>query len=72
MRTEQEVSDYNSICPPCLHKAVCKAVIKLKHKAYDNTKGDYYPNIRSYDQMPCADQTYGYMEINCSNLYENE
>ena len=54
MPTEQEVSDYHSIRPPCSHKAVCKPLIKLKHKASDNSKGDYYPNTRSYDQMPCA------------------
>ena len=64
MPTKHEVSDYHSIRPPCLHKAVYKAVVKLKHKAYDNSKGDYYPNIRSYDQMPCATQTYGY-RIRC-------
>ena len=64
MPIKQKISDYHSIRPSCLHKVVCKAVIKLQHKAYDNSKGDYYPNIRSYDQMPCATQTYGY-RIRC-------
>lgn len=64
MHTKQEVSDYHSIQSPCLQKAVCKAVIKLNHRTYDNSSGDYYPNIRSYDQMPCATQTYGY-KIRC-------
>ena len=61
MPTKQEVSDYHGIQPSCLHKAVCKAVFKLKHKAYDNSRGDYHPNIRSYD--PCATKTHGYKFI---------
>ena len=61
--TKKEVSDYHGIQPSCLHKAVCKAVFKLKHKTYDNSRGDYHPNIRSYDQIPCATQTHGYKFI---------
>ena len=38
MPTKREASDYHSIQSPCLHKAVCKAVIKLKHKAYDYSR----------------------------------
>ena len=43
--TKQGVSDYHSIQTPCLHKVVYKAVIKLKRKAYDNSMGDYYPEL---------------------------
>ena len=65
---KHDVSDYHSFQPPYLYKAACKSVVNLKHTAYDNSRGDYYPNIGFHNHMSNATQTYGYL-IRCWKRY---
>ena len=61
---KQPSSDYHSIQSPLLFKGDCSAVRNLKRRAYDNSRGDYSPNISSYIHMPRVNQTCGYL-IRC-------
>ena len=42
---KQEFSCYPSSQPSVLLKTAHKAVVNLKHRIHDNSRGDYYPNI---------------------------
>ena len=60
----QPSSDSHIMLSPWSIQAVCKAVRNLKRRAYDNSRGDYSPNISSYIHMPRVNQTCGYL-IRC-------
>lgn len=61
---KQPSSDSHIIQSPCSFKVVCRGVRNRRGRAYDNSRGDYYPNISSYSHMPSAKQTRGYL-IRC-------
>ena len=56
---KQPSSDYHSIQSPLLFKGDCRAVRNLKCRAYDNSRGDYSPNISLNIHMPMSSQTCG-------------
>ena len=67
MSVKQEFSCYPSFQPPVLLKTAYKAVVNLKHRIHDNSRGDYYPNIELLLCMvmwSCIKQTRGYV-IKC-------
>ena len=67
MPVKQEFSCYPSFQPSVLYKTAYKAVINLKHRTHDNSRGDYYPNIELLLCMvmwSCIKQTRGYV-IGC-------
>ena len=64
---KQKFSCYPSFQPSVLLKTAYKAVVNLKYRIHDNSRGDYYPNIELLLCMvmwPCIKQTRGYV-IRC-------
>ena len=67
MPVKQEFSCYPSFQLSVLFKTAYKAVVNLKHRIHDNSRGDYYPNIELLPCMVmwfCIKQTRGYV-IRC-------
>ena len=46
MPVKQEFSCYPSFQPSVLFKTAYKAMVNLKHRIYDNSRGDYYPMLK--------------------------
>ena len=67
MPVKQEFSCYPSFQPSVLLKTAYKAVVNLKRRIHDNSRGDYYPNIELLLCMvmwSCIKPTRGYV-IRC-------
>ena len=67
MPVKQVFSCYPSFQPSVLYKTAYKAVVNLKHRIHDNSRGDYYPNIELLPCMvmwSCIKHTRGYV-IRC-------
>ena len=45
MPVKQVFSCYTNFLQSVLYKTVYKAVVNLKHRIHENSRGDYYPNI---------------------------
>ena len=67
MPVKKEFSCYPSFQPSVLFKTAYKAVVNLKHRIHDYSRGDYYPNVEHLPcilMWSCIKQTRGYV-IRC-------